>query len=300
MGEWTKVLTAINLGVKLDKIVSIDMETVLWPVWICLACSLVLCVGSLLLVMVSLCSFYCKEANMTEIYSSMWLFYTTGAGSGTVLLFCYDLISGNIKRMCIWPIVYLSFFLFLTIYLKLHLLKWWRSFFISHEQISIPGSMSNSNPLPLPASQMLHIRFSTKVIRAIKLPPKALVRLSSTYFQPAPVKDVTKKTRTMSYDFKETSKESVHFRSLSTIPREPLKAIEKNLDFSYIEKKCSICCESECNSVLMDCGHGGICITCANVLMKTKGKCHMCRNAITQVLKIKLEPNQILNVIGTA
>ena len=125
--------------------------------------------------------------------------------------------------------------------------------------------------------------------------------MSSTYFMPAsPSRVITKNARTMSYDIKEKSRENVHFRSLSSVPREsPMITQKSSSDFSFVEKKCSICCEKECNSVLMDCGHGGICLECANFLMKNKGQCHMCRGIITQVHKIHVEPNKILKVIGT-
>lgn len=257
--------------------------------------------ASILLMVLSICSYYYRESSISDIYASAWVFYITSMGSGAVAMLSYDAFNANYNRMSIWAIAYLVSFIVITQLLKIHLLKWWRSFFNHHEQISIPNSLSNSGPLPIPQSQLQHIRFSTKLIKALKLPPRALVRMSSTYFQPASVISKEKKeknARTMSHDLKELTKENFHFRSVSSIPRETIN--QKSFEsVSFNGRKCSICYESECNAVLMDCGHGGICMNCAGVLFRQSGQCHMCRATISQVLKIKPGDSNMLNVIGT-
>ena len=288
------------MALKLDNFVDIEWFAVLWLFWIVLACISFISIGALLLVTLSICSYYYKETSISDIYSSAWIFYITAIGSTAVSLFSYDIFNNNFQRMCIWIIAYLISFIIITQLLKVHLLKYWRSIFIHNEQISIPNSLSNSGPLPLPPSQAGHMNISTKIIRVLKLPPKQLVRMSSSYFLPQPSsKSIQKNARTMSHDVKK-SIENVHFRSLSSVPADQSPGLFKHVaDFSFVDKKCSICCENECNSVLMDCGHGGICVHCANLLLKSKGVCHMCRAPINQVLRIKLEPSKILNVIGT-
>ena len=77
------------------------------------------------------------------------------------------------------------------------------------------------------------------------------------------------------------------------------KSVGTQGDTSPLDKKCSICCEHEANAVLMDCGHGGICINCANALLRHGAACHMCRAAISQVLKIKGGSSGILSVVGS-
>ena len=43
------------------------------------------------------------------------------------------------------------------------------------------------------------------------------------------------------------------------------------------EQICPMCCEKECNAVIMECGHGGICYDCSLQMWKSQGVCHMCR-----------------------
>ena len=296
------ILTLINIGLKLDKIAEMDWVAVFWPVWIVITCTMILSVGSILLITLSICSFYYKESSISDIYSSIWIFFSAGIGSVSFSLFFYDLFHKGTGRMCIWIIAYFLIFILITQLLKVHLLKWWRSLFVQNEQISIPHSLSNSGPLPIPASQLQHIRFSTKIIRAFRLPPRALVRMSSTYFQPAgPVREHAKVARTMSHDIKQFTRENIHFRSLSNASRERSLATQKSLvslgDQSSGERKCSICCENEANAVLMDCGHGGICINCSNALIRNGGGCHMCRAQICQILKIRGGNSEILSVV---
>jgi hypothetical protein len=302
IGDWVKILIFLNVGLKIDGFVKMDWIVTMWPLWMVLTCITILSTGALLLVFVSICSYYYKESPITEIYSSVWMFYTTAMGSLTISFMSHDAFRSNYHRMCITGIVYLGVFIVFTQIIKVHLLKWWRSFFVHHEQITIPNSLSNSGPLPLPPSQAEFMRFPTKIIRAIKLPPKALVRMSSTYFQPANIgAEPIRSARTMSQDIKKTmGRENIHYRSLSTVPREPESIIKKSLtDLAFPDKKCRICYEGECNSVYMPCGHGGICLNCAIIVMKGKGSCCICRTTIEQVLKIKVGPGRMMNVVGT-
>lgn len=248
---------------------------------------------------VSIFSYYYSEPSKTELFSSIWFFYTSSGATLVLLLFGLDVVNGRFENISIYGIVYLTGFVFITFTVRFHLQKWWKSFFFEDGPISIP-SLSNSGPLPLPPSQAQHMKLSTKLIRAIKLPPRALVRLSSTYFQPASPKEPGKVIRTMSHDIKENlTRENIRFRSQSSLPKENCSAYKSSADFSFVDKKCSICLGEECNSVFLECGHGGICHNCATFLMKEKRQCHMCRSPIAQVVKIKVEPGKVLNVIGT-
>jgi hypothetical protein len=40
----------------------------------------------------------------------------------------------------------------------------------------------------------------------------------------------------------------------------------------------------------MECGHGGICFECGISIWKESGQCHLCRELISQVLRIHLQP----------
>lgn len=55
---------------------------------------------------------------------------------------------------------------------------------------------------------------------------------------------------------------------------------------------CWICCTAPANAVLMECGHGGICVSCATQCWKKKPPlCPLCRSRIIMVVKID-EPDE--------
>ena len=182
-------------------------------------------------------------------------------------------------------------FLLITIALNKHICKWWVNLFFEPEQYSIP-SLSASNQVSLPISS-----YNSNRNKALKLPPKALQRMTSTYFQP--LEEIKKNKKTLSDDFNEKKNANLHLRNFSSpdLQRQPIHN-HSSSDVSFADKKCAICVEGLCNAVLMDCGHGGICTFCAEFLLSSKGKCHMCRAEISQVLKIKIKKSKIVKVVG--
>ncbi|OMJ74874.1 hypothetical protein SteCoe_26127 [Stentor coeruleus] len=68
----------------------------------------------------------------------------------------------------------------------------------------------------------------------------------------------------------------------------------KNKSISSI-KDCLICYSNECDSVLIPCGHGGICNDCSIKLLESGKDCHICRNSIEKVLKINKKDNIVIN-----
>lgn len=64
-----------------------------------------------------------------------------------------------------------------------------------------------------------------------------------------------------------------------------------------------VCFASNADSVIMECGHGGICYECAIKMWKRAESCFLCRQPILQVLQIErnvigLNRYPILNVIS--
>jgi len=60
---------------------------------------------------------------------------------------------------------------------------------------------------------------------------------------------------------------------------------------------CYICCEKAANAVMMDCGHGGICYTCAINYIKQKRQCMECRRPSIHILKVSYISSNLRNVI---
>ena len=50
---------------------------------------------------------------------------------------------------------------------------------------------------------------------------------------------------------------------------------------------CTICFTGAINTVLLDCGHGGICLDCAIDAMKKNNTCPFCRQKVVQIIEIE-------------
>lgn len=50
---------------------------------------------------------------------------------------------------------------------------------------------------------------------------------------------------------------------------------------------CFICFTNEPNAVFLDCGHGGVCLTCSIDAMKKNNSCTICRQVVVQILEIE-------------
>lgn len=61
------------------------------------------------------------------------------------------------------------------------------------------------------------------------------------------------------------------------------------------EKQCRICCMNNANTVLVNCGHGGVCYDCAVIAGKKKDQCFECRGQVEGIYII--DPNPILSNI---
>lgn len=129
---------------------------------------------------------------------------------------------------------------------------------------------------------------------AFQLPPDSLEKISNYYYKP-----VNRSSK------KKTNSEDIINFSLSELPqsltiRNRNRNLESNEEIEDLrdDENCLICLKNECNAVIMNCGHSGICFKCAQILLDDKGICHICRGKIFQVLKIKLTSKKTFRVIG--
>ena len=176
------------------------------------------------------------------------------------------------------PFIFLAFFSILTsvLYKKIQigLIK-----FLFEEE-----NLQNNLPvdvLPMPSSQTSCISLKTKIIKALKNPPKTLIQLSSSYFKPVP-ENFDKKKRSFS--------QIVNGNPVFLNKKSKSSVITKNKEYSLTENsefdKCFLCFDKACNAVFMDCGHGGLCFECAVKVKLDCGLCHICRGGIVQVLMV--------------
>jgi Zinc finger, C3HC4 type (RING finger) len=54
-----------------------------------------------------------------------------------------------------------------------------------------------------------------------------------------------------------------------------------------IKNLCMLCLERKSDAVIMDCGHSKICFFCAFKMYRTQNLCHLCRQDISKVIKVK-------------
>jgi hypothetical protein len=54
---------------------------------------------------------------------------------------------------------------------------------------------------------------------------------------------------------------------------------------------CCLCCINKSDAVIMDCGHGGSCYSCAIKMWKNGENCFLCRSLIREVLQVVSDDN---------
>ncbi|OMJ80640.1 hypothetical protein SteCoe_19074 [Stentor coeruleus] len=297
------ILLLFFIGLKLDNYITLNLMIVLWPLWVFLVS---LCILSFATFMICLCSIYSYMHNnllIGDLMCAIWGFLAAFGATVSGSVFVLNFLQNKISLLCIEVIVYLIVILIITFALRSQILRFLKFFFPVHRGDA--SWISNSQfPLPIPASQASHMIFNNSKKKSTNLPPRALMRISSSYFQPAST-DLKKRpeptvSRALSHDFKDLTSVSKNKRSFSLAhkPDEDSQTVPSTE--SYTDKKCVICVEGPCDSVFMDCGHGGICFSCANTMVKNKETCHFCRAPIIRALKIKVHHSKVIDVIGTS
>lgn len=77
----------------------------------------------------------------------------------------------------------------------------------------------------------------------------------------------------------------------SPVDKSPVDIISAQvvaLDESHMDDDglCTVCYGAKANTVLLDCGHGGICIDCATDTMRKNNHCLFCRQRVIQIIEI--------------
>lgn len=286
----------MNAALKLDNIIEWQWSGVLWPIYIGLCFCAVIIVGVVLFALGSMLSWLADEITTKELISTIWLLVSLiGAGSSIIVL-CVQLSNPQILRLgkfyALVPSIYLLVFNLVTVTNMKNLIEWWTMFFTSN--------VSENEDLPMASSLSQRPQsFPRRITQAIKKAPHTLMRISSSYFQPAdsPIKSKQKRTVSLKNIVED---ETIAHRRIFSNPPTIKNADPSSPDLPKIPVKvCDMCCENPSDAVIMDCGHGGICYNCSLELWKTVGMCHMCRSDITQVLQIEPTEKLIVKVCST-
>lgn len=107
--------------------------------------------------------------------------------------------------------------------------------------------------------------------------PKYVIKISNTYFKRATEDEINK-----------LSDNAVNIET----PCED--DIESCMGTTSSDKraKCIVCYRKLARAVFMDCGHGGVCFTCAKKINRRQGECHMCRQKIKAILTVDVKNNK--------
>ncbi|EAS06668.2 zinc finger, C3HC4 type (RING finger) protein (macronuclear) [Tetrahymena thermophila SB210] len=57
-------------------------------------------------------------------------------------------------------------------------------------------------------------------------------------------------------------------------------------------QQCLVCFDNQPDSVILECGHGGLCNQCALDIWKKTGECYLCRQTISKIVQIDINNNQ--------
>jgi hypothetical protein len=289
------LLTVLNVSLKEESILNWTMAGVFWPVYIGICICGVLIVGIILFTLGSVLSWASEEVTTKELISTIWLLFMIVGITLSLVCLCMAAVGvdsfGLGKYFCVLPASVLLVFIITTCINLKSIVDWWVMFFTQNNAVDSLEFDQPSQDLPEQSS------IQSRIISEVKKAPKFLMRISSNYFKPAEnPENPLKRTESL----KETSIE------ITVIPRRTFSGpsifediSEKHSSSSSSQKICEMCCENNCNAVIMECGHGGICYECSLELWKTTGFCHMCRGNISQVLQIEGFKEKVVKVKST-
>ena len=289
------------VGLKLERFIDISWFQILWPVWILLGMVLLFILFFKVLIFLYIYSYCYEAATSSDIFSSLWIFYNLAGALFVVPKLILDLEEGDTEIMCIYPLIYLSISFISINPVRNCLIEWSREFLDSSDADGMQEETDNEEYL-LPLSLAFA---NNKQKRTLKVPPRFLIRMSSTFFFIGAGQERKKSgetTRTRSYCLGQRDEVSTHYQALNqSFESEGIRSrvlVESSAESSFIEDFCTICCEKRSNSVFMECGHGGTCFDCAKNIVNSSRRCLMCRLNISQVLKIKAKSEKESTVVG--
>lgn len=283
--NFLKIVIFVNIGLKLDGFVAWPWPKILWPLWSVLGGLSVVGITVIMLSLSIVCTYYHDSSNSSDLNLLLWLSYSVFGGVWSFTWMLISILKRSTKYPYVPALVFLIIFFAVTVLMQKILILSWKSFFTLNTEPAV-----RNNPVP----RMVQTRIVRKVKNPLAPPPSILIKISNTYFKPS-ISEKCVETSTDPLDMTELTLENI---DISKIDDDLSHAIIVAKDNFELDNKCTICSEKECDGVLMECGHGGICSTCAKRLMKSKGICHICRGEITRILKIEAESEDVFKVVG--
>lgn len=289
-----KMIAFIFIGLKIDNILFYNWNSILVPFFIGILLCLLIGFASIFLLVIQ---FFSKTFDKNSCFANLWLAYTF-LGASISLLSIYLLSESQF--FLVIPISYIFGFVLLTQIFHKSLVSWWYNFFINDSD-AYPILMNYNNPLPIPKSQQISINqtFTEKLKNAIILTPKALVRLSNPHTQTRAEKITRKKhNRSLSYISGLQSKGSKNMRFNNRAKSMAVANVGSEfLDIQMMKLLCKFCFKEVADCKFLPCGHGGVCIYCGEIILKSNRKCYKCRGKINDISQMESENQNISNIV---
>lgn len=267
--KWVGLLTVLFVGLKAENLINVSWNAVLWPVWIALLALALKSINILgYLTGVIAVSGIINTANH-NISSILWTLFSTLGCAISCTITLYLVIKQRFNLSYLPVIIFLAIFELFTLLLFNQIVEFITECFYTgpvqnpeiqnSARIDLNESLDNDEENPWKR----HFKF--------------IKRISSTYFKPV--------TESASVQI-ETSEINDRVKTKSC---EIILTSESDDEKNYCitEKNCLVCLNLPSNSVLIPCGHGGLCSQCAEILLKTHKSCHICRGKIKKILKIR-------------
>ena len=286
-----RIATTITVSLKTDGALQCSWLTALWPCWVGLALLTLISLGVVLLLGGTICWWIGKKCTWEEVACTFWLTWAVAGWSSSFGLALILISLANDGQLASsWqetslslPIFFLTTFLMWTHYQKSRIVVWWSLFFSREDPI--PNAQVTPNVHSRPNSQ----QFTTLITSA----PKILIRMSSTFFKPAPLPRFSRPQSVIDTRvFADAQGNEEKVLSVSTIEGE-------NCGETVKTKACLVCYEAASNTVILPCGHGGICSNCAVLLWRDTGLCHLCRKKIDSVVEVREKEKGVMRVVKT-
>ena len=120
----------------------------------------------------------------------------------------------------------------------------------------------------------------------LKKLPRILARVSPVYYKPMSVREF-KRLKLNQSEPGERFPHQVSVYSMNYSESDSFCSVEPS--HGHQLRYCLVCCTKQANTVLMECGHGGICYECSLDMMKNRNACHICRAEIAHILALKYQ-----------
>ena len=278
------MLAGVSIFFRIDGLYDFEWALTFWPIWSFLSIIGIVALGLALFYLAPTSTH--RPTHRIQKMGGIYLISSISISMACFTFFFFTLSNGS-------PNFYPPFLFLLIFVPTTHLLK-------THLQTGVTQFLTDD-----PENEVTQVfpstptnRLKSAFISSLQIPPRFLVKLSNSYFKEVPSSLRPAKKRTSSVALMPTDA-IFHRRSITSEQFAQRCKLVPGANKENIEaEKCLTCMDKYSNSLILNCGHGGICYDCAYKLSVEVGTCHICRGKIEQVVRILQYPGGIHEVIA--